>query len=642
MTWRFLWQRLKQKASAPRYKNFNHTLLRNVSARWLPDWRQLRYLKKFLNPKERQIITWVAVVVVTGSLASIIITIQKHLVIGPKPGGVYTEAIVGQPQYLNPVFAPSSDVDSDLVGLIYAGLFARGPSGQIIPALAKSYSVSPDNKTYTIELRSGLTWPDKQPLTSHDIAFTISTIQNPEVGSPLLSSFQDVKVEVIDTARVRFTLPRPFSFFLSALTVGLLPEHLWGEITPANLRLAKLNIEPVGAGPWVVSKISKDETGAVQNYILVRNEAYFGPRPNIEKLNLKFVSDYTEALEAMRNQSVLAVSFPPRLATKKIGNKKIKFYDFTLAQYTALFFNPVKHPLLKNESVRLALSNAINKNFIVSTTLANGGMVAVGPTPPSIPPPAAVNSSSLTYDPAAANALLDKISIRLEPEEYFKLKQAEQKSPSSTASSTAAASSTERALAENAAIRQSMAPNQSFYRQDKTTKAILSLTITTADTPEYRAVAEEIAEYWRAVGIKTNVRFVAPRQLARETIKTRDYEVILYGEILGSDPDLFPFWHSSQSDAPGLNLARYVNKDVDSWLDQARAINDELSRASLYKKIQTQISKDIPAVFLYTPKYLFLAHQDLRGVALDNVLVPSDRYNNISAWYLKTHWTWKW
>lgn len=634
MTWRTLWQKLKQKATAPRYKHFDSTLLRTVRSRFFPRWNQLRYLGKFLNPGERKLISGAAAVVTVAALFALVLFLMSHIVFGPANGGEYTESLVGQPQYLNPIYSASNDIDSDLTKLIYSGLFTHDQTGQIIPDLAKSYSLSSDGKIYSIELRPNILWSDRQPLTSDDVAFTIETIQNKEAASPLAAAFQDVKVEKIDAYNLRLTLKQPFAFFLSALTVGILPEHAWGEITPANLKLAKLNLQPIGSGPWQVGKITKDQSGTVQNIILRPNDQFYGQPPYLNSLNFKFVGDYSLALEALRNQTVLAVSFPPRASTKKIGNKNIKFYNLVLPQYTGLFFNPLKNSFLKNNDFRVALTSAIDKTSLVSSTLEGAADAVNGPIIPHYPLYSPVENEK-TFDQSAANAILDKTTNRLEPEEYYKIRQGENKAAASTTTtSTPTAPDVDQ-------IRQEMDTTQSFYRQDKTTKDIITLTITTADTPEYHSVAEKIAEYWRALGIKISVRYVPSRQFNREVIKNRDYEVVLYGEILGSDPDLYPFWHSSQSDSPGLNLARYSNKDVDQWLESARITSDIKAQTNFYKKIQNKVVADSPAVFLYTPHYLFLANQDLRGVDFQTLLSPADRYNDLSNWYLKTSWHWK-
>lgn len=641
MSWLTFFERFKRRSAKPTFERFDRRLVGRLHGRQLPRLRQVKYLGHFLTTSEKKILWGSIIAIVIATIGWAVVFVHKHSAIAPAFGGDYIEAVVGQPLYVNPLFASLNDTDGDLVSLIYAGLFAHDATGAIMPKLASGYERSEDGKVYTVTLRPDAKWSDGEPVTPQDVAFTIGLIQNPDVASPLAPAFQGVKTEIIDDATIRFTLAQPYAFFLSNLTVGILPEHLWGDLAPANIRLAKLNVQPVGAGAWAVQKLIKNVDGTIQSYTLHPNEHYFGIRPYLNSLTFKFVGDYVQALEALRNQTVTAVSFPPESSTKKLGSKNIHTYSITLPQYTALFFNPVKEPILKNDDVRKALSLAVDTRALVAQVLPGTAEPIDGPLP-AIFPEFQSASTTREFDSALANTLLQKTYKRIEPEEYFKLRQA---AAQKIASSTRATTSTGDEIASSTAssdadIRQDMVQNQTFYRVDKDNRPLV-LTITTVDIPEYHAVADFLAASWRAIGVKTELRFVGARQMAREVLKPRDYQVLLYGEIMGSDPDLFPFWHSSQSDYPGANLARYSSRDADALLDQARITLEVQERQALYNKFQALLNKDIPAVFLYAPKYAFLAANELHGLHLGSLLTPADRYRQINEWYVKTHWTWK-
>ncbi len=111
--------------------------------------------------------------------------------------------------------------------------------------------------------------------------------------------------------------------------------------------------------------------------------------------------------------------------------------------------------------------------------------------------------------------------------------------------------------------------------------------------------------------------------------------------ILGSDPDQFPFWHSSQIDFPGLNLSRYVNRNVDALLEKAREIDNEDEKAELYKKFQDIIINERPAVFLYIPTYTYATTDDVKGIDVVRIFTPADRFANVAEWYMETKREWK-
>ncbi len=565
-----------------------------------------------------------------------------HSTIGPKEGGEYSEALIGQPKYINPLFANANDIDSDLVTLIYAGLFTTTEHG-LVPELAENVTVSPDGKTYTIKLKQNIYWSDGEPFSADDVTFTLESAQNPEVGSTLLPAFQGVRVEKIDDTVVRCTLKEPFAPFLHSLTVGILPSHIWSEIPPSNLKLATINLQPVGTGPWMFSKLTKDSNGTIQTYSLNQNPLYFGKKPFLKNLTFKFFTDYSTAIEALKSQNVSAISFVPHELSGKLPIKSIDLHTLEFPQYTALFFNQGRQPLLKNDRMRQALMLGLDKENIVEKGLEGAGNVIdsafFGAEGKKVSPVA------ITFDKPKALSLLDAEWTRVEPEEYFKIRSEELlKSSVVTSSQNNITSSTpaqEELLKKIATtVRQEMNPDQPFYRHDKNNN-FLSLTITTADTPEYRRVGELITNMWRLLGIRASLQLIAPRQIAREIIKPRAYDILLYGEIIGSDPDPFPFWHSSQVEYPGLNLSLYTNRTADKLLEDGRTTLDETKRMGLYTKFQDIIRNDLPAIFLYSPLHTFAVNKNIKGINLHQLAAPPDRLKNASSWYMKTSLIWK-
>ncbi len=133
----------------------------------------------------------------------------------------------------------------------------------------------------------------------------------------------------------------------------------------------------------------------------------------------------------------------------------------------------------------------------------------------------------------------------------------------------------------------------------------------------------------------------ARQRASKETLKNRDYQILLYGEIIGGDPDLFPFWHSSQTDYPGLNLSLFSNRDADKLLEEARSETAPDKREEMYKKFQELLVKELPAIFLYTPSHVMAMDKKIKGVQMERITRPSDRYNGLNDWYVKTKWTWK-
>lgn len=611
----------------------------------LPNLTQLKYLGNFLNPTEKKTLMAASALLAVSLIGWASYFISTHSILSPKNGGEYSEGLIGTPKYINSIFASTNDIDTDLSSLIYSGLFKYDNHKQLIPDLAEKLVIGTDQKTYDLQLRPNLKWSDGEPLTINDILFTFETLQNAEVGSPLIVAFQGVQIDKIAENTVRFTLKTPYAPFLDSLTLGILPEHVWSEITPANMRLAKFNLQPIGSGPWKFEKMVKDSGGNLQSYTLAPNNHYYGKKPYLNNVTFKFFDNYNDALSALRSQNILGLSFVPHNLKDKVNGKNLNNFGLQLPQYTALFFNQ-NTPELKEDSLRLALAQAIDKKTLINEALNGDGIPLDAPIlPGNLGYYEGVKK--ITFDLTAANATLDKKWPRIQPEEYFKIRRAQiiksltPATPSSTADNKKNKTETAQPISAsdennmNETIRAEMNSGQSFYRQNGKTAA-LRLAITTADTPEYIKTAEQVAQMWRALGVQTNVISVSSHQIVRDVLKDRKYQILIYGEMIGADPDLYSFWHSTQSDYPGLNLARFGNRDADKLLENARATLDSNSRAKLYQKFQDILVSQIPAIFLYSPTYIMAVSKDIKGVETGNLVSPQDRLDDLNYWYTKT------
>ena len=169
----------------------------------------------------------------------------------------------------------------------------------------------------------------------------------------------------------------------------------------------------------------------------------------------------------------------------------------------------------------------------------------------------------------------------------------------------------------------------------------LSFTIITVNQPILEKVASLLKEQWKSLGINLEIKTIDVSTLTEEIIKPRNYEMLLFGEVLGLIPDPFPFWHSSQTKDPGLNLASYENKDCDKILEDIRQNLNEGERKVALEKFQNILIEDSPAIFLYSPDYLYLVSNEIKGINTKIIADPSKRFSNIENWYVKTKRVWK-
>ncbi len=366
----------------------------------------------------------------------------------------------------------------------------------------------------------------------------------------------------------------------------------------------------------------------------------------------------------MANAKVDGLSFlPPNLNDAVKKNKNLIFYSLHLPQYTALFFNQKNNEFLRDKNIRLALANGLNKEKIINEALkkekgnsqepiTREGEVIHGPILPGF-----IGYSpeikKYDYNEDGANKILDEAGWKKMSVEDYQKRQAEakakelesrkqentktQKQETTGASQETAAQNqnVNTDVSENIEPTTELPPEPAFYRYNKQNK-FLTVKLTAVDLPESATVAKIIRDYWQAIGVKVELSLVGGSRISREAINNRQYEALLYSEILGSDPDPYAFWHSSQNQAPGVNLAVFSDRNVDKLLEDARQTNDNQKRAEYYKKFQDILAEQLPAIFLYNPTYTYAVDKKIKGLDTQRIAVPSDRFANIANWYVKT------
>jgi peptide/nickel transport system substrate-binding protein len=133
-----------------------------------------------------------------------------------------------------------------------------------------------------------------------------------------------------------------------------------------------------------------------------------------------------------------------------------------------------------------------------------------------------------------------------------------------------------------------------------------------------------------------HLAIVSSSDLESQYIRPRNFDVLLFSENTGADPDPFAFWHSSQSRDPGLNLSGFSNADADKALTNARQTTDTAVRAQNYMQFQSIVEDQIPAIFLNSAIYVYNLPKKVQGAKLETIIHPSERFADIKNWYIET------
>lgn len=496
------------------------------------------------------------------------VLVGEHSVFVPVAGGAYREGVAGQPVALNPVISDNA-ADEDVNALLYANLYD----------LLSSYNVEEQGRVYILNLKENLAWDDGEPLTSDDVVFTVNSIENPDVRSPLFKDWNGVVAERVSRLQVRLSLPTSYAFFIDNLKrLPVIPKHIYGAIPPANMALSPYNLSPVGDGPYKFDSIAEEKDGFVSAIGLVPNPRYAGTPPYIGRFSFLFYKNGDDLVNAFRMREIDGFGSTDPAGLDALASSHAVATDVPMSRYYAVFMNPNNNPLLKNPNVREALALATPRDRITEDVFHGAATPVASP----VLAPAAQSSSTdpWSYDPDKARALLAKAKI-------------------------------------GGASFNLVVPQIDFLMQ----------------------TADELKTAWEAVGLTVNIVPVDPQNALNLVIKTGNYEMLLFGNILENPDDLFPFWHSSERGYPGLNLAFYDDTRADALIEKIRAATDPSSIPPLLGFLAQTIEDDAPAVFLYSVPYTYVHTASLGGFrdqasSTDSIASPAGRFADISDWYV--------
>jgi peptide/nickel transport system substrate-binding protein len=555
---------------------------------------KIRLLPKLLSFRERYIIFSLFLVII-GSIISIPFTVYQHFTQeSPTYGGSFIEGVIGEPRFINPLLAQTNDTDSDLVGLVYSSLLKYNEDGKLIPDLAKSYEISSDGLNYTIYLKDNAKWHDGIPVTADDVIFTIDTAINSDYGSLQQSNWISIETERVDDTTVIFKLKNKYAQFLNNLTLGILPRHIWQDIKPINFALSEFNLKPIGSGPYQFDKLTKDRDGKIISYKLKRNDSYFDPKAFIESIQINFFDSEDELIDAYNRNEVQNLGYISSANLDRVKFKnRLNIHEVKMPRYFSAFFNQNQNKFLSDKNIRLALAYGTDRQALIDTVLDGHGTIVDSPLIGNILD-AGNDVKKYNYDFKLAQQVLDETGWKSVDADGIRVKNKEK----------------------------------------------LQVKITTSTWPELASATDLVKQQWRALGVEVTVETL-PTPALQSVIRDRAYDILLFGEILGLDPDPFTFWHSSGKKERGQNFALYDNKIADGLLEEARQTLNPIERMKKYDDFQKIVTEDIPAIFLYNSYYIYGQTDAIKGFSTKIIATPSDRFSNIEKWYINTKKIWK-
>jgi peptide/nickel transport system substrate-binding protein len=543
----------------------------------------------------------------------------------PAPQNILVEAVVGDIRKLNPLLATYNPVDRDITALIFEGLTATNEYGEIVPDLAKSWTVSADGLEYIFVLRDDVFWQDGLPFTANDVAVTIGMMSDPLFpGAAYLHEFwRTVEVDALDLYMIRFRLTQPLASFPDQLRIGLLPAHVFESAPVDQLGRHPFNLSPIGTGPYQLETLTA--SGGQIDGVQLRVSPVYRQRPEgatgyaLDRVIIRAYPTAEAALDAYRRGEANSISFiPSDLQQAAVQVTGLSLYTAVEPHVGVLIYNWERSAMryVQNPRTRLALAHATDRHLLVSETLAGRAIPADSPLLPGswAYTPGIVWPS---YDPALAQQMLTTVSTS--------------EAPAADETSEGEASAAEGEVQATPEATPETAPDSSDG-EETDTPASSTLAILTLDDPAFVALANGIASAWKSIGLEVAVDPVDAGTLhARLEAGEFDMALVELSFEPNADPDPYAFWHQGQYGS-GQNYGAMDDRRISEALEMARRDPNGVNRATHYRHFQELFAERVPALVLYYPLYIYAADAQLQGIQLGFLSSPSDRFRNIQDW----------
>lgn len=470
---------------------------------------------------------------------------------------------------MNPLFATTGS-EKVLSKLMFSTLSTIDYSGHVGLGLADSIVPDETGKVWTVTLKPDLRWSDGEPITLDDVLFTVSLMKSTEINTSYSSNFSGVSVELSGESII-FTLPSPYADFASTLNIPILPEHILGEVQPSKVLEHNFSTNPVTSGAFTFNATQSVDNSGDKIVYLVANQNYYKGMPMLNNFAIRTYTTSTGIADALLTGEVTATADLSPLDSETLTSALVYEKQTTIASGIYAFLNTASS-VLSNQGVRQAVRQGINMNELRS--------VLDGEEPLDYP------------------ILKSELNLDAYPE-----------IPGYDLS------------AAQTALRDAGISGQ-------------TIRLATISTGYYPELANNLEEQLEKLGFSVELSIYNPGQdFLMNVIRQRNYDILIYEIELGANPDLFPYYHSSQATASGLNLSNYRNALVDDSILAARSTMNETLRTAKYETFLRYWVNDVPAIGIYQASLTYYFNKNARTFSEDDRLVyATDRFSDVEYW----------
>ena len=278
--------------------------------------------------------------------------------------GTLVFGLSGNPDTLDPQ-KTAGTLTFQVVKSFYDTLVEPSADGTIVPALAESWTISPDGLIWTFKLRSNVVFHNGQSFTSKDVKASLERIKDESTASPKRNEFAAIKeIRTPDSTTAVIVLSQPYAPLLASLASG------WGAILPSGLIASGHNFgaEPVGTGPFKFEKWIRDN-----KITMVRNDSYWMKGlPKLARVEFQIVPERAVQVQGLSTGVIDAVEFiDPEDLPLFSSNPKVSIKKELTSLIMVMAMNCSREPL-NDLRVRQAVNYAIDKQVVLDVAYGGG------------------------------------------------------------------------------------------------------------------------------------------------------------------------------------------------------------------------------------------------------------------------------
>ncbi|MCB2298743.1 ABC transporter substrate-binding protein [Clostridium tagluense] len=503
----------------------------------------------------------------------------------------------------NPLLS-DTQYDDAVLDLTYSSLLKFDKDLNLHCDLAESYTISPDNMTITFKLKKAAKWHDGQNLTTKDIAFTFTSMADKGYTGSRYGDVEKIKgakayhegksksiegIQIVDDYTIKFQFEEVYSPGLVNIGgMGIIPKHIWEKAPIATWKEKKdLLNKPVGSGPYKLVTFEPGQSVQLESF-----DGYYGNKAKTKKFIFKVSNQETAQAELANGTVDIAdISTLKKKDIEGLKADKLDVVSYPNNKFQYMGFN-LRQDKFKDVKVRQAFTYAIDRKLILDKLLeGNGKIVNTTIVPTSWAYPKADLLNSYDFNLNKSKSLLKEAGWN-------------DKDANGTL--------------ENA-------KNEEF-------KVVLKYPVGDKSREQCASI---IQKSLKDVGVKVELQSMEFPTLMDQVVGNHQFDLYLMANVLGSDPDPKPYWHStSASDKKGefaWNISSFKNAKADDLIQKGLSTLDTKERKKTYENFGILMNKELPWVYLYSQNVVKAYNPKLKNF---NPTTYVD-FLNVEDWYIE-------